>query len=340
MDMSMESNPARPRRAFTLVELLVTIAIIGVLVGLLLPAVQSSREAARQSQCGNNLRQLGLALHAFHGAKGEFPLARQATRRSLGPSSFATLPAHLVGVADSPISYPLKPEQVGSWLLRTQPYMEASEIVSLWSTPGTLEEVYAMFWKVSGIRVPGYLCPSDALAAQGTSPWGYAMTSYLGVSGNDEYVDDEGHASNARNGIFATQNWSWSRRPKITMTKVTVGLGKVVMVGERPPSSTRYYGRWNMTDFDTVMGNPNMEFSVIPTDRSGQPCPSPGYFGPDQPGNPCAATHFWSFHPGGGTWLLADGAVTFMTYAAGPTVLPGMSSIDGSTGDGDLVTQP
>ncbi len=338
--MPTDVHVSRPRRAFTLVELLVTIAIVGGLAGLLVPAVQSSREAARQSQCGNNLRQLGLALHAFHGAKGEFPLSRQATRRALGPSSFAVLPAHLVGVAESPIAYPLKPEQVGSWLLRTQPYMEANEIVSLWSTPATLEQVYATFWQVSRIRVPAYLCPSDTLATEGTSPSGYALTSYLGVSGNDEYVDDDGHASNARNGIFATQSWSWSRRPRITMAKVTAGLGKVVMVGERPPSSSRTYGRWNMTDFDTVMGNPNMECSVIPTDRAGRPCPSPGYFGPDEPGNPCAATHFWSFHPGGGTWLLADGAVNFMTYAAGPTVLPGMSSVDGTGGDGDLVTQP
>jgi prepilin-type N-terminal cleavage/methylation domain-containing protein len=335
--MSFHAN--RHRRAFTLVELLVTLAIIGVLAGLLVPAVQASRESARQSQCGNSLRQLGLALHGFHQAKAEFPLARQATRTSLGPSSFAVLPAHLVGVAETPITYPLKPEQVGSWLLRIQPFMETSEIVALWSTPTDLEQAYAMFWKVSGMRVSHYTCPSDALAAQGTNPWGYAMTSYLAVSGNDEYVDDEGHASNARNGVFPTQNWTWSRRPKITMAKITAGLGKVVMVGERPPSSNRYFGRWNMTDFDTVMANPNMEFSVIPADGAGRPCPSPGYFGPADPVDPCAATHFWSFHPGGGTWLMADGAVTFMTYAAGPTVLPGMSSIDGSASDGQVVTQ-
>ena len=324
----------------TLVEVLVVMAIIGVLVGLLLPALQASRESSRQALCGNNLKQLGLALHGFHDARGGFPLARQATRNELGPSSFAVLPKHLVGVASDPVTFPLQPDQVGSWLLRIQPFMEAREIVSMWNQPATLDEAYAMFWKVSGIRVPSYICPSDAQAMKGVNPWGYGMTSYLAVSGNDEFVDDNGHASNARNGVFPTQDWSWSPRPQITMKKITVGLSKVAIVGERPPSSTLYYGRWNMTDFDTVMGNPNMEFSVIPTGRNGQACPSPGYYQADDPDNPCAATHFWSFHPGGGRWLQADGAVTFIGYEAGTTVLPAMSSINGSGTGGQALSAP
>ena len=124
----------KSRMGFTLVELLVVIAIIGVLVALLLPAVQAAREAARRTQCQNNMKQIGLAFHLFHDAKKKFPVA--AVDYVTPPTGVATSSCH-------------------TFLL---PYLEESAAFSLyqfdknWNHPANLPAIKTI--------VPTFICPS------------------------------------------------------------------------------------------------------------------------------------------------------------------------------------
>jgi prepilin-type N-terminal cleavage/methylation domain-containing protein len=115
------------RLAFTLVELLVVIAIIGVLVALLLPAVQMAREAARRSSCQNNLRQLGIAVHNFHDVQGTLPPLRVSNNQA-------------------------------TWLVLIMPYMEQGNISNLW----TFSALYSSTTNAPGrlLQVKSYYCPS------------------------------------------------------------------------------------------------------------------------------------------------------------------------------------
>lgn len=114
-------------RAFTLVELLVVIAIIGVLVALLLPAVQMAREAARRSSCQNNLRQIGIATHNFHDTQNQLPPVRVSNNHA-------------------------------TWFVLIMPYMEQGNISQLW----TFNQFYSSATNAAGrtLQVKSYYCPS------------------------------------------------------------------------------------------------------------------------------------------------------------------------------------
>ncbi|MFK7737788.1 MAG: DUF1559 domain-containing protein [Pirellulaceae bacterium] len=151
--MSRASLPNFARRGFTLVELLVVIAIIGILVGLLLPAVQAAREAARRSQCGNNLMQLGLALHHYEFGLEHLP---PGVTDEAGPIRFEPSGKHV------------------SWIVQILPYIE--ERVAFKQFDQSLGAYAPENAPVRQHNIRTLACPSDPLARGET----IAASSYVG----------------------------------------------------------------------------------------------------------------------------------------------------------------
>jgi len=149
-----------PRRAFTLIELLVVIAIIAILIALLLPAVQQAREAARRTQCRNNMKQIGLALHNYHDVFSKFPPSR------LNAGIYATIYA-----LPKPVTY----KNTSGWTLLL-PYIEQSALyqkydhnqAASWSyvygaySPAEMAGSADNNYAVVSTKIPGFLCPTDS----------------------------------------------------------------------------------------------------------------------------------------------------------------------------------
>ncbi len=290
----MTTSSRISRSAFSLIELLVVIGIIGALIGLMLPAIQRVRDAAARVKCANNLRQLGIAAHQYHNIEGRFPVGMRFQQGR-------------------------DPNLMSSWLAQLLPYVEQQ---SLWlETQEAYRQSPYPFQNPPHVGLTTVMhvfgCPADSRVAEvqfaEQDRCFVALTSYLGVEGRD----------------LTTKDGILFRDSHVPMADVADGMSQTLLVGERPPSPDFQFGWWYAGAGQRFTGSADMvlgveEQNVLPVTKGS--CP-PGIckYGPGSLNNQCDMFHFWSVHSGGANFLFADGAVHFVGYAAAP-LLPALAS--------------
>ena len=220
------------RRAFTLVELLVVIAIIGILIGLLLPAVNAAREAGRRISCVNNLKQIGLALHVFEQTYGRFPPGGAVDQPPFGANRSSAN-----GWGSSWMIYILPGIEQNSLFKRFQFTADSG-----WPGDGG-NPTYTI---LAGVSIPTYRCPSSRLPLFGME-WGPYGTdkpsapaaSYVGISGirgGSGYVIIQGFnetRANTGDSGWVSAGGVLFPNSQVTVTKITDGLSHTLAVSEQ-----------------------------------------------------------------------------------------------------------
>ena len=345
---------------FTLVELLVVIAIIGILVALLLPAVQAAREAARRSQCSNGMKQLGIALHNFASARQKLPSGGERTDWTGNYQN-----AYLTPVSGQADKYATDFD-VHSTFTQLLPYMEETAISDLFDLDFPYNHTaHPQNQQAAKGTVTSFLCPSNSLRQE--DPNGYGGIDYMPTVYTD--IDPttgqrvastpgaSGSAGQRIDGALALQS--------VSISKISDGTSKTIAVAEdagrnfetiepltkskyndilaiaddaKTPSGFRALNRWAEPDTGNgVSGPPATAPGAGSVVINNNATPTGGPDTCKWSTNNCGPNdEIFSFHPGGAMSVFADGSVHFLNDNISPIAmraLVGRSEGDPNTWD-------
>jgi prepilin-type N-terminal cleavage/methylation domain-containing protein/prepilin-type processing-associated H-X9-DG protein len=295
------SEQGRGRRGFTLIELLVVIAIIGVLVALLLPAVQAAREAARRAQCVNNLMQINLALQNYESAHEALPPG-------------VVNPAAAGPIASTPTGYHF------GWMAQILPYVEQRNI---YNHLNFNLSVYGLGNSTARVAVIDlYLCPSDVARGGGSMP---ADNNYAAC-----HHDVEAPISATNKGVFYLNS-------AVRFEEITDGAANTIFVGEKRieagelgwASGTRA----SLRNTGSPVNGPLLASGAFEDEGAD---PGQGASGPGGVSNPASLLvgGFSSRHPGGANFGMGDGSVRFLKTSISNTTYQRL----GHRADGEIVS--
>ena len=290
---------ARRHSGFTIVELLVVIAIIGILVALLLPAVQAAREAARRAQCGSRLRQLGIAVHLFHGSKQRLPMGARWRHENHG-----------------------KPLSGGNVLLQLLPYLEQQAVYDAVDLSQDVDhQTYPDGTLVAATEIPMFLCPTSATEGQ-TEGYEFPVSNFAATKGPTAMINREDRFSCAEYehwneyalaphfdlndrynfaGAFHREGFVYAK-----ISEVTDGLSNTIFFGEMRAKCNGHAAHgWMWT-----LASQGYLTTLVPINYDS--CQSIENDGCTHRENWNTTQGFKSLHPGGVQVLMGDNAVVFL----------------------------